>query len=99
MRVKGGLIINISSHAAYNAFPQWSAYCISKSCIIKFYKMFERGRKVKINKSMHNNFGFSQYSLWDSEFINSNFDKDAMLSAEEVSKLFLYFRTTQISID
>jgi len=31
MRKNGGLIINVSSHASYNAFPQWGAYCVSKS--------------------------------------------------------------------
>ena len=27
MRKNGGLVINVSSHASYNAFPQWGAYC------------------------------------------------------------------------
>ena len=36
MRKKGGLVINVSSHASYNAFPQWGAYCISKSALAMF---------------------------------------------------------------
>ena len=31
MRVNGGLIVNVSSHASRNAFPQWGAYCASKA--------------------------------------------------------------------
>ena len=31
MRNKKGLIINVSSHAARNSFPQWGAYCVSKA--------------------------------------------------------------------
>ena len=36
MRKNGGLIINVSSHASYNAFPQWGAYCVSKSALAMF---------------------------------------------------------------
>ena len=38
MRKNGGLIINVSSHASYNAFPQWGAYCVSKSALAMFTK-------------------------------------------------------------
>ena len=38
MRKNGGLVINVSSHASYNAFPQWGAYCISKSALAMFSK-------------------------------------------------------------
>ena len=36
MRATGGLVINVSSHAANNAFPQWGAYCISKAALASF---------------------------------------------------------------
>ena len=36
MRENGGLVINISSHAARNAFPQWGAYCVSKAALASF---------------------------------------------------------------
>ena len=36
MREHGGLVINISSHAARNAFPQWGAYCVSKAALASF---------------------------------------------------------------
>ena len=36
MRAAGGLVINVSSHAANNAFPQWGAYCISKAALASF---------------------------------------------------------------
>ena len=32
----GGLVINISSHAARNAFPQWGAYCVTKAALASF---------------------------------------------------------------
>ena len=33
MRKNGGLVINVSSHASYNAFHHWGAYCVSKSAL------------------------------------------------------------------
>jgi short-subunit dehydrogenase len=32
----GGLIINVSSHAARQAFPDWGAYCVSKAALASF---------------------------------------------------------------
>ena len=36
MRLKKGLIINVSSHAARNSFSQWGAYCVSKSAPVSY---------------------------------------------------------------
>ena len=33
MRKKGGLVINVSSHASRKVFPQWGAYCVSKAAL------------------------------------------------------------------
>ena len=32
----GGLIINVSSHAAHNAFSDWGAYCTTKAALVSF---------------------------------------------------------------
>ena len=36
MRPAGGLVINVSSHAARNAFPGWGAYCTVKAALASF---------------------------------------------------------------
>ena len=36
MRTAGGLVINISSHAARNAFPNWGDYCTVKAALASF---------------------------------------------------------------
>merc|ERR1711939_243060 len=41
MRATGGLVINVNSHAARNAFPQWGAYCVSKAALEM------KGKKIK----------------------------------------------------
>ena len=38
MRKNGGLVINVSSHASYNSFTQWGAYCVSKAALASFTK-------------------------------------------------------------
>ena len=44
MRKNGGLIINVSSHASNNAFPQWGAYCVSKSALAMLQSVSEKKR-------------------------------------------------------
>ncbi len=46
MRENGGLVINVSSHASRNAFPQWGAYCVTKAALASFTKcLAEEERK------------------------------------------------------
>ena len=50
MRKNGGLVINVSSHASYKAFPHWGAYCISKSALSMFTKCLreeERSNSIR----------------------------------------------------
>mgnify|MGYP001329304113 CR=1 FL=1 len=90
MRSKGGLIINVSSHAAYNAFPQWGAYCISKAALASFTKCLREEERSKSIRACTITLGSVNTPLWDSEFVNSDFNKEAMLSSETVSNTILY---------
>ncbi len=90
MRTKGGLIINVSSHAANNAFPNWGAYCVSKAALASFTKCLrEEERKNSIRASTIT-LGSVNTPLWDSEFVNSDFNKDSMLSSDRVSETILF---------
>ena len=90
MRVKGGLIINVSSHAAYNAFPQWGAYCTSKAALSSFTKCLREEERQNSIKACTLTLGAVNTPLWDSEFVNSDFSREAMLSPENVSQTILY---------
>ena len=90
MRVKGGLIINVSSHAASNAFPQWGAYCITKAALASFTKCLREEERNNSIKACTLTLGSVNTPLWDSEFVNSDFNRDAMLSPENVSQTILY---------
>ncbi len=90
MRKNGGLIINVSSHASYNAFPDWGAYCVSKSALAMFTKCLreeERSNSIRVSTIT---LGSVNTPLWDSESIKSDFDRSSMLSSTKVSNTILY---------
>ena len=90
MRKKGGLVINVSSHASYNAFPKWGAYCVSKSALSMFTKCLREEERSNSIRACTITLGSVDTPLWDSESINSEFDRTSMLSASEVAKTILY---------
>ncbi len=90
MRKNGGLIINVSSHASYNAFPHWGAYCVSKSALAMFTKCLREEERSNSIKACTITLGSVNTPLWDSESIKSDFDRSSMLSSNEVSNTILY---------
>ena len=90
MRQKGGLIINVSSHAANNSFPQWGAYCVSKAALASFTRCLREEERKNSIRTCTITLGSVNTPLWESEFVNSDFNKDAMLSSSQVSKTILF---------
>ena len=90
MRKDGGLIINVSSHASYKAFPQWGAYCISKSALAMFTKCLREEERSNSIRACTITLGSVNTPLWDTETIKSDFDRTSMLSSTKVSNTILY---------
>ena len=90
MRNKGGLIINVSSHAANNAFPNWGAYCVSKAALASFTKCLREEERKNSIRACTITLGSVNTPLWDSEYVNSDFNKDSMLSSDSVSETILF---------
>jgi short-subunit dehydrogenase len=89
LRQKGGQIINVSSHAARNAFPEWGAYCTSKAALASFSRCLaeeERQHGIRISTLT---LGAVNTPLWDSETVHSSFDRRAMLAPERVAEALL----------
>jgi short-subunit dehydrogenase len=91
LRTAGGArIINVSSHAARNAFPEWGAYCVSKAALASFSRcLAEEERQHGVNVSTLT-LGSVNTPLWDSETVHSSFDRRAMLAPEQVADAVLY---------
>ena len=90
MRKKGGLVINVSSHASRNAFPQWGAYCVTKAGLASFTKCLAEEERNNSIRACTLTLGSVNSSLWDSETVQSDFDRDAMLSVDQVASQLLY---------
>ena len=90
MRKNGGLIINVSSHASYNPFPKWGAYCISKSALAMFTKCLREEERSNSIRACTITLGSVNTPLWDTESIKSDFDRSSMLSSIKVSDAILY---------
>ncbi|KAF0652559.1 short chain dehydrogenase [Cyanobium sp. Copco_Reservoir_LC18] len=89
-RAGGGRIINVSSHAARNAFPEWGAYCVSKAALASFSRCLEAEERSAGIAVSTLTLGAVNTPLWDSETVHSSFDRRAMLSAEQVAESLLY---------
>ncbi|MFM1812495.1 MAG: hypothetical protein RLZZ336_1433 [Cyanobacteriota bacterium] len=86
----GGRIINISSHAARNAFVDWGAYCVSKAALASFSRCLaeeERAHGIGVSTLT---LGAVNTPLWDSESVDSSFDRRAMLDPHRVAEAVLY---------
>ena len=90
MRAAGGLVINVSSHAANNAFPQWGAYCISKAALASFTRCLAEEERSKGIRACTLTLGAVNTPLWDAETVQSDFDRRAMLSVDQAADALVY---------
>ena len=86
MRENGGLVINISSHAARNAFPQWGAYCVSKAALASFTRCLAEEERANGIRACTLTLGAVNTPLWDAETVQSDFDRRAMLSVDQAAE-------------
>ena len=89
MRNNGGLVINVSSHAARNAFPQWGAYCVSKAALASFTKCLAEEEREHSIRACTLTLGSVNTTIWDSETVQSNFNRHSMLTPEQVATTLL----------
>jgi short-subunit dehydrogenase len=86
----GGHIINVSSHAAHQAFPDWGAYCVSKAALASLSRCLaveERAHGIRVSTLT---LGAVNTPLWDSETVDSSFDRRAMLDPGRAADALLY---------
>jgi short-subunit dehydrogenase len=87
MRDRGtGTIINIASVAAYNAFPDWGAYSVSKAGLVTLSRIFsaeERGNGIRVTVLAP---GAVNTPLWDTDTVDADFPRSQMLTPEIVAQ-------------
>ena len=102
MRPTGGLVINVSSHAARNAFPNWGAYCTVKAALASFTRCLAEEERAYGIRACTLTLGAVDTPLWDSPTVQSSFDRSAMLPVEQVAVTLLHLAqqpSTQIVED
>lgn len=90
MRPAGGLVINVSSHAARNAFPGWGAYCTVKAALASFTRCLAEEEREHGIRACTLTLGAVDTSLWDSPTVDSSFDRRAMLPVNQAAAALLH---------
>ncbi|WP_269622558.1 SDR family oxidoreductase [Prochlorococcus marinus] len=97
MRENGGLVINVSSHAARNQFPEWGAYCVSKAALESFTKCLALEERQNQIRACTLTLGSVNSDLWDADCVHSDFDRKAMLSVDDVAFNLLHLAQQPVS--
>ena len=97
MRQKGGLVINVSSHASRNVFPKWGAYCVSKAALASFTRCLAEEERKNSIRACTLTIGSVNSSLWDSDTVGMQFDRDSMLSVDQVAFELLHLANQPIN--
>jgi NAD(P)-dependent dehydrogenase (short-subunit alcohol dehydrogenase family) len=86
----GGHIINVSSHAAHNAFADWGAYCVSKAALSSFSRCLAVEERIHGIRVSTLTLGAVNTPLWDTETVDSSFDRRAMLDPGRAADALLF---------
>ncbi|TRU67158.1 MAG: SDR family oxidoreductase [Microcystis viridis Mv_BB_P_19951000_S69] len=85
----GGTIINVSSIAADNFFPDWGAYSVSKAALVAFSRILaieERANAIRVTIITP---GAVNTPIWDSDSVKADFDRSAMLTPDIIAQAIL----------
>ncbi|MGQ4647189.1 SDR family oxidoreductase [Lyngbya aestuarii] len=87
---KKGTIINVASIAGQQPFPGWGAYSVSKAGLIALSKTLaaeERNRGIRVVTVCP---GSVNTPLWDTDTVQADFNRLAMLTPEIVAQSILH---------
>ncbi|BAU62934.1 short-chain dehydrogenase/reductase SDR [Stanieria sp. NIES-3757] len=85
-----GTIINVASIAAHNAFPEWGAYAVSKAGIIALSKTLAVEERANGIRVMTISPGAVNTPIWDTNTVQADFNREAMLTPELVAQSILH---------
>jgi short-subunit dehydrogenase len=85
-----GMIINIASIAAHNAFPGWGAYSVSKAGLISLSKVLAAEERANGIRVVIISPGSTNTSIWDTDTVHVDFDRSKMLTPEAIAQSILH---------
>jgi NADP-dependent 3-hydroxy acid dehydrogenase YdfG len=87
---KAGVIVNVSSIAGKQVFPNWGIYSVSKFGLMALTQAIageERANGIRVTVVCP---GSVNTPLWDTDTVQADFDRSAMLTPEMVAEGILY---------
>lgn len=91
MRDRGhGTIINVASIAAFNAFPNWGAYSVSKAALVALSKALAVEERENGIRTITISPGSVNTPIWDTDTVTADFNRSAMLTPEIVAQSILH---------
>ncbi|HAC63513.1 MAG TPA: short-chain dehydrogenase [Cyanothece sp. UBA12306] len=91
MRHRGrGTIINVSSVAAANAFPEWGAYSVSKAALVTFSQVLAAEERANGIRVVTITPGAVNTPIWDTDTVQADFKRSAMLSPDTIAQSILH---------
>ncbi|MEO1671700.1 MAG: SDR family oxidoreductase [Cyanobacteria bacterium J06631_2] len=85
-----GTIINVASIAAFNAFPEWGAYSVSKAGLVALGRALSVEERANGIRTVTISPGSVNTSIWDTDTVQADLDRSAMLTPETVAQSILH---------
>lgn len=85
-----GVIINISSIAASQGFPDWGVYSVSKAGLVALSRVLAAEEQPHGIRVMIISPGAVNTSLWDTDTVQADFGRDMMLTPDVVAQTILH---------
>jgi NADP-dependent 3-hydroxy acid dehydrogenase YdfG len=87
---KSGTIVNVSSIASKQVFPNWGAYSVSKFGLMALTQAIANEERVNGIRATAICPGSVNTPLWDTATVQADFDRTTMLTPEMVAESILY---------
>ena len=85
-----GMVINVASIAAHNAFPGWGAYSVSKAGLVSLSKILAAEERANGIRVVIVSPGSTNTPIWDTDTVQADFDRSKMLTPEAIAQSMLY---------
>lgn len=85
-----GIIVNVASIAAKNAFPEWGAYSVSKAGLVALSRALSVEERNNGIRTTIVSPGSVNTPIWDTDTVDADFDRSAMLTPEIVAQSILH---------
>ena len=85
-----GVIINIASIAAHEAFENWGAYGVSKAALVALSRAIAKEEATNGIRVVTLSLGAVNTPIWDADTVQADFDRSLMLDAKTVAQTILH---------